>query len=78
MDVREIGWFDMGWAAVAQNRNQWKALVNAVMNFQFPQNVVKFLNGCATVGLSSSAQSNSVTFTKIMRRCLVFPQAPYH
>jgi hypothetical protein len=32
MDLREIGWDDMDWIDLAQDRDQWKALVNAVMN----------------------------------------------
>jgi hypothetical protein len=32
MDLREIGWFGMGWIDLAQDRNQWRALINAVMN----------------------------------------------
>jgi hypothetical protein len=36
MDLREIGWDGMDWVDVAQNRDQWKALVNSVMNLQVP------------------------------------------
>jgi hypothetical protein len=32
MDLRVIGWDDMDWLALAQDRSQWKALVNTVMN----------------------------------------------
>jgi hypothetical protein len=33
MDLREIRWDGMDWIYLAQNRDQWRALVNAVMNF---------------------------------------------
>jgi hypothetical protein len=36
MDLREIGWDDMDWTYVAQDRDQWWALVNTVMNFRVP------------------------------------------
>jgi hypothetical protein len=32
MDLREIGWGGMDWIDLAQDRDQWKALVNMVMN----------------------------------------------
>jgi hypothetical protein len=32
MVVREIGWDGMDWIDLAQDRDQWKALVNTVMN----------------------------------------------
>jgi hypothetical protein len=32
MDLREIGWVDMNWIDLAQNRDQWRALVNTLMN----------------------------------------------
>jgi hypothetical protein len=31
MDLREIGWVGMDWIDLAQDRDQWKALVNTVM-----------------------------------------------
>jgi hypothetical protein len=36
MDLREIGWDGMDWTDLAQNRDQWRALVNAVMNLRVP------------------------------------------
>jgi hypothetical protein len=35
MDLREIGWNRMDWIDVAQDRDQWRALVNAVITFVF-------------------------------------------
>jgi hypothetical protein len=32
MDLIEIGWDGMDWIHLVLDRNQWKALVNAVMN----------------------------------------------
>jgi hypothetical protein len=31
IDVREVGWDDVGWIDLAQDRDQWRALVNTVM-----------------------------------------------
>jgi hypothetical protein len=36
IDPREIGWDDMDWIDVAQDRDQWRALVNTVMNLRVP------------------------------------------
>jgi hypothetical protein len=34
--LREIGWDGMDWIDLAQDRNQWRALVNTVKNLRFP------------------------------------------
>jgi hypothetical protein len=34
MDLKEVGWGGVGWIDLAQDRDQWKALVNTVMNFR--------------------------------------------
>jgi hypothetical protein len=34
--LREIGWDCMNWIDLAQDRDQWKALVNMVMNLRVP------------------------------------------
>jgi hypothetical protein len=31
MDLREIGWEDMNWMHLTQDRNQWQALVDMVL-----------------------------------------------
>jgi hypothetical protein len=36
MDLREIGWDVMDWIDVGQDRGQWRALVNTVMNLRVP------------------------------------------
>jgi len=36
MDLREIVWEGVDWMHVAYGRDQWRALVNAVMNLPVP------------------------------------------
>jgi hypothetical protein len=36
MDLSEIGFGVVDWIGLAQDRNQWRALVNAVMNLRVP------------------------------------------
>jgi hypothetical protein len=36
MCLREIGWDGMDWIDLAQDREQWRALVNTVMNLEVP------------------------------------------
>jgi hypothetical protein len=35
MDIKEIRCEDVNWIHVAQDRDQWRALVNTVMKFGF-------------------------------------------
>ena len=34
MDFQEVGWGDMDWIDLAQDRDRWRALVNTVMYLQ--------------------------------------------
>jgi hypothetical protein len=36
MDLGEMGWGDVDWIGVAQDRNRWRALVNSVLTFRVP------------------------------------------
>jgi hypothetical protein len=36
MDLTEIGWDGMDWIDLAQDMDQWSALVNTVINLQVP------------------------------------------
>jgi hypothetical protein len=56
MDLREIGWDHMDWTDMVQDRNQWRALVNMVLNLRVPLNAEKFLSGCTIGGFPRSAQ----------------------
>jgi hypothetical protein len=36
VDFREIGWDGVDWTDMTQDRDQWRALVNTVMNLRVP------------------------------------------
>jgi predicted small integral membrane protein len=36
MDLVEMGWSDVDWIGLAQDRNRWRALVNSVLNLRVP------------------------------------------
>jgi hypothetical protein len=36
MDLGEVGWGDVDWIDLAQDRNRWRALVNSVLNLLVP------------------------------------------
>jgi hypothetical protein len=36
MELVEVGWGDVDWIDLAQDRNRWRALVNSVLNLRVP------------------------------------------
>jgi hypothetical protein len=45
MDLGEIGWGDVDWIGLAQDRDRWRALVNAVLKLRFPLSAGKMSSG---------------------------------
>jgi hypothetical protein len=56
VDLREIEWDGMDWIDLAQDRDQWRALVSTVMNLRVPKNAGKFLSSCTIGSFSRRAQ----------------------
>jgi hypothetical protein len=36
MDLGKVGWCDVDWIGLAQDRNRWRVLVNSVLNLRVP------------------------------------------
>jgi hypothetical protein len=56
MELRELGWDSMDWINLTQGMDQWRALVNTVMNLRVPKNAGKFLSGWAIASFSGRDQ----------------------
>jgi hypothetical protein len=55
IDIRELGLDGVDWIDLAEDRDQWWALVNTIMNLWVPQNAGKFLSGCRIGSFSRRA-----------------------
>jgi hypothetical protein len=56
IDLREIGWDDVDWIDLAQDRDQWRALVNTVKDLRVPYHARKFVSGCTIGSFSGRSQ----------------------
>jgi hypothetical protein len=44
MDLTEIGWKDVDWMHLTQDRDQWLDILNTVMNLRVPRKAKNFLS----------------------------------
>jgi hypothetical protein len=61
MDLGEVGWGDVDWIGLAQDRNRRRALVTLVLNLRVPLTAGKLSSGLTSSGLSNSAQLHGVS-----------------
>jgi len=53
MDRKEVVWDGgMDWIVLAQDRDRWRALVNAIMNLMVPSNAGNFVTSWGSVSFS--------------------------
>jgi hypothetical protein len=61
MDLGEMGWGEVDWIGLAQDRSRWRALVNSVLNLWIPLIAGKRSTGLTAGGLSRSGQLRRIS-----------------
>ena len=61
MDLQGVGCGYVDWIGLAQDRDRWRTLVNAVMNLWVPWNAGNFLTSCKPVSFSRRTLHHGVS-----------------
>jgi hypothetical protein len=69
MDLRDIGWGSTDWIYLAQDKYQWRTLVNIVLNCQNSLQYWKFFSSCTTDGFSRSQLAGTTNKYKTWILC---------
>jgi hypothetical protein len=65
---RELGWDDVDWIGLAQDRDRWRALLDSLLKLRIPWNAGKLSSVLRTGDLSSSSQLQRVSLVSIFRQ----------
>jgi hypothetical protein len=66
-------WGGMEWIDLAQDRDQWKAVVYTIMSLRVPYNAGKFLSSCTTDGPSGRARLHKLVNIVVNTRTKALP-----
>jgi hypothetical protein len=61
MDLLGLGWGDVDWIGLAQDRDRWGDLVNSILNLRVPKNAGKLSSVLTICDLSKSVQLHRVS-----------------
>jgi len=60
MDLQVVGW-GMDWIDLAQDRDRWRALLNAAMSHRVPKHEGQFLTSSGPIGFSRRTALHTVS-----------------
>jgi hypothetical protein len=76
MDLVELRWSGVNWIGLAQGKEKWRAIVNAVMNFRFPLNAGKLSSGYTPFQSKRLNANIKLTLRKALIRSVITYACP--